>query len=128
MQYMILIHSDEQAWAKMPQDQIKAVYGETIAYSRELVEAGVMRGGSELAPSMSATTLSARFPRTAPRSTPPRRSITDNRQPFQNVNCPPSTTSAWPVTKAASSEARKATTAATSSGVPKRAIGILSRR
>src|SRR5271157_3147622 len=37
---------------------------------------------------------------------------------------PPSTPIAWPVTKAAWSEARKAMTAATSSGVPKRPTGI----
>src|SRR6516162_881534 len=37
---------------------------------------------------------------------------------------PPSTPIAWPVTKAASSEARKEITAATSSGVPKRPTGI----
>src|SRR5579875_546964 len=37
---------------------------------------------------------------------------------------PPSTPIAWPVTKAAASEARKAMTAATSSGLPKRPTGI----
>src|SRR5438309_9059214 len=37
---------------------------------------------------------------------------------------PPSMPIAWPVTKAAWSEARKAIIAATSSGVPKRPIGI----
>ncbi|MDX2031431.1 MAG: YciI family protein [Blastocatellia bacterium] len=60
MEYMILIYSDEQAWANMPQDQLKAVYGEYMSYSQELAEAGVIRGGSELAPSTSATTLSLR--------------------------------------------------------------------
>ncbi len=60
MQYMILIYSDEQAWADLPQDQLQAAYGEYLAYSQELVDAGVMRGGSELAPTSTATTITFR--------------------------------------------------------------------
>src|ERR1700759_1223780 len=41
---------------------------------------------------------------------------------------PPSTPIAWPVTNDAASEARKAITAATSSGLPKRPIGIAFER
>ncbi|MFN0086245.1 MAG: YciI family protein [Blastocatellia bacterium] len=60
MQYMILIYADELAWQKMPQDELQTAYAAYMAYSQELVDAGVMRGGSELSPSSSATTLSLR--------------------------------------------------------------------
>src|SRR3712207_727985 len=44
------------------------------------------------------------------------------------MNSPPSTVRTWPVTKAAPGAARKATAAATSSGVPKRPRGVCLRR
>ena len=60
MQYMLLIYADEKAWNSMSEDEIKATmqaYGE---YSKELADAGAMRGGSELAPVSTATTVRVR--------------------------------------------------------------------
>jgi len=60
MQYMLLIYGDEKAWNDMSEDEIKATmqaYGE---YSKELAASGAMRGGSELAPVSTATTVRVR--------------------------------------------------------------------
>jgi hypothetical protein len=60
MQYMILIYGDEQAWVSMPDAARRGVYAAHEAYAQRLVQAGVLRGGSELAPTTSATTLRVR--------------------------------------------------------------------
>ncbi|QJR13709.1 YciI family protein [Usitatibacter palustris] len=60
MEYMILIYGDEGAWARMDESQLNAAYGEYMAYTQELVSAGVLRGGSELKPVSTATTVTAR--------------------------------------------------------------------
>ena len=60
MQYMLLIYGDEKAWNRLSEDEIKATmqaYGE---YSKELADSGAMRGGSELAPVSTATTVRVR--------------------------------------------------------------------
>lgn len=60
MQYMVLIYQDEQNWAKLSQDEISNIYSEYMNYSRALAEAGVIRGGGELKPTATATTLRVR--------------------------------------------------------------------
>lgn len=60
MQYMVLIYQDEQNWAKLSQDEISNIYSEYMNYSRALAEAGVIRGGAELKPTATATTLRVR--------------------------------------------------------------------
>jgi hypothetical protein len=60
MEYMILIYNDERAWANLEEAKLKAMYGEYGTYTQELIEAGVMRGGSELKPVATATTLRVR--------------------------------------------------------------------
>jgi hypothetical protein len=57
---MILIYADERAWAKLDEKQLKAAYGEYMDYTQELIKAGVMRGGSELKPVSTATTVRVR--------------------------------------------------------------------
>lgn len=57
MKYILLIYGDEQVWADMPKDAMEAMYGEYQAYSEALVAAGVMRGGSELKPVSTATSV-----------------------------------------------------------------------
>ena len=58
MQYMILIYGEERIWQDMTPEQAQTMYAEYMAYSQELAAAGAMRGGSELQPSSTATTLS----------------------------------------------------------------------
>ena len=60
MEYMILIYADEKAWAGMDEAQLKAAYGEYMAYTQELMQAGVLRAGSELKPVATATTVRVR--------------------------------------------------------------------
>lgn len=59
MQYMILIYGDEKGFAAMaahPEAQ-QAMYAAYGRYGAEMREAGVLRGGAELKPTHSATTV-----------------------------------------------------------------------
>jgi hypothetical protein len=60
MEYMILIYSDERGWKNVEEAKLKAMYAEYGNYTQELIKAGVMRGGSELKPAATATTLRMR--------------------------------------------------------------------
>ena len=60
MEYMILIYNDERAWATVEEAKLKAMYAEYGTYTQGLIKAGVMRGGSELKPVATATTLRVR--------------------------------------------------------------------
>ncbi len=61
MQYIILIYGDERQFAQMADPEAgKRMYAEYKAYSAALVEAGVIRGGSELKPTAMATTVRVR--------------------------------------------------------------------
>jgi hypothetical protein len=59
MQYMILIYGDEKSFAMMAGDAEaqKAMYAAYTRYGADLREAGVLRGGGELKPTLSATTV-----------------------------------------------------------------------
>ncbi len=60
MQYLALIHTDEEAWAALSKSELGAVMEQYTAFSREGAKAGVIQGGSELAPSTTATTVRIR--------------------------------------------------------------------
>jgi len=60
MEYIVLIYGDEKAWNRMPKAQIEQVYGAYRKYTEDLQKAGVMRGGSELKPTTTATTVRVR--------------------------------------------------------------------
>jgi hypothetical protein len=60
MQYMLLIYGDEKAWGTMSDTEIQQVYAAYMDYSKELAASGVLRGGSELAPTATATTVRVR--------------------------------------------------------------------
>ena len=60
MQYMLLIYSDEKSWANMPEAEMKKMYAAYGTYTQELIASGAMRGGSELAPIATATTVRLR--------------------------------------------------------------------
>ena len=57
MQYMILIYGDEQAWASAPKAAMEQMTAAHMQYAKEMTEKKGMVGGSQLAPSGSATTL-----------------------------------------------------------------------
>jgi len=60
MNCMLLIYGDESGWNALPPDRIQAIMADYEAYAGTLVQAGVMRGGSELAPVHTATTVRRR--------------------------------------------------------------------
>lgn len=60
MQYMILIYGDETIYRDMSEAQMGQLMTAFGNYSKALVDAGVMRGGSELAPVHAATTVRLR--------------------------------------------------------------------
>ncbi len=60
MQYMLLIYGDEKIWHSMSQAEITKVMQAYGSYTKELLASGAMRGGSELAPIVSATTVRVR--------------------------------------------------------------------
>lgn len=60
MQYMLLIYAEENAWANLTREQMTQMMEAYFAYSKALAAAGVLRGGSELAPVSTATTVRVR--------------------------------------------------------------------
>jgi hypothetical protein len=61
---MLLIYGDEKNWMNMPEAQMKEMYAAYGAFTNEVIAAGIMRGGSELAPIGSATTVRVRNAKT----------------------------------------------------------------
>ncbi len=57
MKYILLIYGDERKFATMSQDDLAKVYEAHGAYGKAMAEAGVMRGGYELQPVATATSL-----------------------------------------------------------------------
>jgi len=60
MQYLALIYADEKWWGALPDDERSSVYDRYRSFASEAQEAGVMTGGSELAPTGDATTVRVR--------------------------------------------------------------------
>ena len=57
MKYILLIYSDEQKWAAMAKEELAKVYEQHGAYGEAMTRAGVLRGGYELQPVATATSL-----------------------------------------------------------------------
>ena len=57
MQYMLLIYGNEQAWFDMPKAEIEKGYQAYMDFTDELVKSGCLRGGSELKPVATASTV-----------------------------------------------------------------------
>lgn len=57
MQYMLLFYEDERAYQTLSPAERQAVVDQYEAYAGEMAEAGVLQGGSELAPTTTATTV-----------------------------------------------------------------------
>jgi hypothetical protein len=57
MKYILLIYGDEKRWQAMSQDDMQQLYAQHRAYGEAMTRAGVMRGGSELKPIATATTV-----------------------------------------------------------------------
>jgi hypothetical protein len=57
MKYAILIYGNEAQWDALSESETTAVYDAYMRYTQELVDAGCLRGGEELKPVRTATTL-----------------------------------------------------------------------
>ena len=57
MKYILLIFGDEARWETMSSEEKQLVFEGHDAYGKALTDAGVMRGGYELKPAATATTL-----------------------------------------------------------------------
>jgi len=60
MEYMILIYADEKLYSGMSEQQLGELMQSYGDYTQEMLAAGVLRGGSELAPVHTATTVRLR--------------------------------------------------------------------
>jgi hypothetical protein len=60
MQYMLLIYSDEDAWASMPEEERSGITQEYFALTSELQEKGDYVAGAPLQPTSAATTVRVR--------------------------------------------------------------------
>ena len=66
MKYILLIYGDERRWESMPPSELQRVYEGHKAYGEAMGKAGVLRGGAELKPVTTAT--SVRFTNSKPRT------------------------------------------------------------
>ena len=57
MKYILLIYENEKLWEQASRDEMERVYAEHGAYGEAMAQAGVMRGGAELKPTSTATTI-----------------------------------------------------------------------
>ena len=57
VKYLLLIYGAERTWEAMPTEQMDRIYAAHRAYGEEMQKAGVIRGGAELQPTTTATTL-----------------------------------------------------------------------
>jgi hypothetical protein len=60
MQYLCLIYDDEGTWANMPEDERNAVYGEYMAFTQAIKDAGSHVAGDALQPISTATSVRVR--------------------------------------------------------------------
>jgi hypothetical protein len=60
MEYMLLIHSDDDAFEKLPQDTVMQILGAYGAYSEALAKAGVLRSANRLRRAHEATLVKVR--------------------------------------------------------------------
>ena len=57
MKYLMLMYGAERVRENMPTEQMERIYAAHRAYGQEMQEAGVIRGGAELRPTATATTV-----------------------------------------------------------------------
>jgi len=60
MRYLCLIYADEQAQARMSQEEMGALFGAYQGFTEELEKAGSMLAGEALQPTATATTVQVR--------------------------------------------------------------------
>ena len=60
MRYALLIYASEQEWAAQSEEQSQAVNQEYMAFTKDIIDRGLMKGGEALQPTSTATTVRVR--------------------------------------------------------------------
>jgi hypothetical protein len=60
MKYMLLIHDEEQVWAKMSDAERQRIYGEYGQFGQQIKDAGQYLAGAQLQPTSTATSVRVR--------------------------------------------------------------------
>jgi hypothetical protein len=60
MRYALLIYASEQAWAGQTEEQAQTQFQEYMAFTKDIVDRGIMRSGEALQPTATATTVRVR--------------------------------------------------------------------
>jgi hypothetical protein len=60
MRYALLIYANEQEWAAQSEEQAQAVNQEYLAFTKDIVDRGLMKGGEALQATATATTVRVR--------------------------------------------------------------------
>jgi hypothetical protein len=60
MKYALLIYANEQDWAAQSEEQAQAVNQEYMAFTKDIIDRGLMKGGEALQGTASATTVRVR--------------------------------------------------------------------
>ncbi len=60
MHYALLIYASEQDWATQSEEESQAVNQEYMAFTKDIIDRGLMKGGEALQPTSTATTVRVR--------------------------------------------------------------------
>ena len=60
MKYALLIYASEQEWAAQSEEQTQAVNQEYMAFTKDIIDRGLMKGGEALQSTATATTVRVR--------------------------------------------------------------------
>ena len=60
MRYALLIYASEQEWANQTEEQSQAAYQEYMAFTKDIIDRGLMKGGEALQPTSTATSVRVR--------------------------------------------------------------------
>ncbi|MGH2815505.1 MAG: YciI family protein [Actinomycetota bacterium] len=60
MRYALLIYASEQDWASQTEEESQAVNQEYMAFTKDIVDRGLMKGGEALQPTSTATSVRLR--------------------------------------------------------------------
>ena len=60
MRYALLIYASEQDWANQSEEQGQAQFQEYMAFTKDIVDRGLMKGGEALQPTSTATSVRVR--------------------------------------------------------------------
>ena len=60
MRYALLIYASEQEWAAQSEEQAQVVNQEYMAFTKDIIDRGLMKGGEALQPTSTATSVRVR--------------------------------------------------------------------